>query len=340
MIPKKMRPTGQDISIANVMTKRIIHVKKTQNVLEAARKMQRNHVGSVLVLDKGRLEGILTEHDVIKAVTAGKNLRSEPVSKNMTSKVFTAHPDSQISKVLNQMQSKRIQHIPVVDKKGLSVGIVSIRDLMDRTQKEMKRLIKVRDRHLNTDALTGLKSYRFFNDYLDIEITKSLYHGGCFSLLFMDLDNFKQINDSEGHSIGNLVLMRLGEVLNQRHDSEHIFSLRKSDVAVRFGGDEFGIILPDTDAEGAVVCAERLLKMIRTELNSITGISPTVPLTVSIGIATYPADAKDRQTLINHADAALYTAKGNGKNQICVYGTMTPEAKAARSSASSKKNQI
>ncbi len=321
---KKMRPTGQDISISTVMTRRIVSVTKDQNVLEAARKMRRNKVGSVLVIEKRRLQGILTEHDVIKVVSDGKDPGRESVAKAMTSKVVTASPDSPISRVLNQMQSRRIQHIPVVDKSGFSVGIISIRDLMDRTQKEMKRLIKVRDRNLSTDALTGLKSYRFFNDYLDIEITKSLYHGGCFSLLFMDLDNFKQLNDAEGHSIGNLVLMRLGEVLNQRHDKEHLFSLRKSDVAVRFGGDEVGVILPDTDTEGAIICAERLLTTVRTELNGIEGITPPKPLTLSIGIATFPKDAKDRATLIQNADEALYAAKRNGKNQICVYGSVAP----------------
>ena len=97
------------------------------------------------------------------------------------------------------------------------------------------------------------------------------------------------------------------------------FSLRKSDVAVRFGGDEFSLILPDTNSEGARACAERVLKATRVELNKLPGIKSTIPLTISIGIATFPTDAQDRQTLICNSDYSLYEAKKRGKDQICLY---------------------
>lgn len=333
-LPKR-RHTDQDLNIASIMSERVVVAERRQSMIEVARKMRSHKVGSVLIVEDKKLVGIVTERDLINVVSSGKDPRRQLVKTFMTTKLFTTRPESSISKVLNQMQTKRVRHIPVVNKNGSPVGIVSIRDLMARTQKEMKRLVKIKDRALNTDALTGLKSYRFFNDYLDIEITKCLYNKGCFSLLFMDLDHFKQLNDSEGHTGGNLVLMRLGEILNQREQSSQTFSLRATDVAIRFGGDEFGVILPGANAVGAQIAAERLLKVINVELNRLEGIHPPIPLTISIGIATFPVDAKDRQTLVENADAALYDAKRKGKNRICQFSSMTPDERASSLKAAS-----
>ncbi|MEI8345622.1 MAG: GGDEF domain-containing protein, partial [Candidatus Omnitrophota bacterium] len=279
-------------------------------------------IGAVLVLDKKKLEGILSERDFVRRVIAkGKDPAKVEVSQIMTAKVVSAGPHDSVSSVLNRMQKLNIRHIPIVDEDLVPIGIVSARDLMARTQIRMKRLIHIKNHYMTHDALTGLKNYRFFNDYLDIEITRSQYTNSAFSLLSMDLDNFKELNDTAGHPIGNLVLMRFGELLRGKKSDivRSPFSLRKSDVPVRFGGDEFSLILPDTNPAEACRCAERVLESARLELNNLPGIKPPIPITISIGIATFPNEALDRQSLIRNSDLALYEAKRLGKNQICSF---------------------
>jgi diguanylate cyclase (GGDEF)-like protein len=238
----------------------------------------------------------------------------------MTKEPYTPHPNDSISTVISHMHKKNIRHVPIIDEKEKLVGIVSLRNLMSRTQARIKNLTQLKDHYMTHDALTGLRNYRFFNDYLDIEIARSLYYNSSFSLLTMDLDHFKEVNDTAGHSMGNLVLMRFGELLSQKKTKDRkLFSLRKSDVPVRFGGDEFSLILPDTNSDEAKACAERLLRTTRVELNRLPGLKPPLPLTISIGIATFPTNAEDRQELIHTSDLALYEAKKRGKDQICTF---------------------
>jgi diguanylate cyclase (GGDEF)-like protein len=309
-------------NIESVMSVKIIAVKKSDTTLKVAQLLRSYGIGAVLVIDKKKLAGIISERDIIQRVVAKKSNPGKVIASDiMTTKVYTSKPWDSVSSVFNKMQKLRIRHIPIVDEKGLPIGIVSARDLMARTQERMKRLINIKNHYMTHDALTGLKNYRFFNDYLDIEITRSLYNNSPFSLLTMDLDHFKELNDTAGHPMGNLVLMRFGELMRGKKSDtgQPMFSLRKSDVPVRFGGDEFSLILPDTNAMEGRRCAERLLQSARVELNNLPGIKPPIPITISIGIATFPVDASDRQSLIRNSDLALYEAKHRGKDQICGY---------------------
>jgi diguanylate cyclase (GGDEF)-like protein len=320
-ITAKSHLVDQKNNIARIMSKKIVSVRGDQSALYVARKLRSNKVGAVLVLDKnGHLEGVISERDIIsKVIGAGKDPARASAASIMSKKVFSAKPEHSVNRVLNQMQTKHVRHIPVTDKEGRALGVVSLRDLLTQNQKEMRRLLRMKDQTLTVDALTGLKNYRFFNDYLDAEITRSQLHESCFSLIFMDLDHFKELNDSEGHPMGNLVLMRFGEILNPKNGGSAEVSLRRTDTAIRLGGDEFALILSDTAVQGAHICADRVLRTVRSRLNDIPGIEPKTPLTVSIGIATFPNDAKDRESLIKHSDLALYEAKRRGKDQIYVY---------------------
>lgn len=150
------------------------------------------------------------------------------------------------------------------------------------------------------DSLTGLSNLRRFDEVMDRELKLSERAGRSFSLLLLDLDHLKQINDTHGHLAGNQAICRLAEALRQQ--------CRGSDIAGRFGGDEFYLVLPETNMSEALSCAERL----RTAL-ALEKEAPV--LSASMGVATYPADGTTRESLTEAADAALYRAKRNRKDQ-------------------------
>jgi diguanylate cyclase (GGDEF)-like protein len=170
-----------------------------------------------------------------------------------------------------------------------------------------------------TDSLTGCYNRRSFELQLDrdLQMAKRLNHP--LSLVMLDLDRFKQLNDSLGHHAGDAALRKLAGCFKQE--------LRGDDSAARFGGDEFALILPQSGPEGALLVAERL----RARIEQIE-ISKSSRLTASIGIASYPAHAATSVGLIAAADAALYGAKRTGRNRVCVSGLPdgdTPETPTA-----------
>jgi diguanylate cyclase (GGDEF)-like protein len=156
-----------------------------------------------------------------------------------------------------------------------------------------------------TDALTGLNNRRSFEMHLDRELQAARRHHRPLSLVMLDLDRFKQMNDSAGHDTGDAALRKLSNCLRQ--------GLRGVDSAARFGGDEFALILTNAYSEGAMILAERLRAHI--EQIDIPGFGH---LSASIGIATFPSHASTRTELVIAADAALYNAKRAGRNRVCV----------------------
>jgi diguanylate cyclase (GGDEF)-like protein/PAS domain S-box-containing protein len=165
------------------------------------------------------------------------------------------------------------------------------------------------ERQAHTDALTGLPNRRYFIEQAELEVARAKRYGKLLSVLMLDLDEFKTINDRYGHQVGDLVLYKVGEVCRNR--------LREVDVIGRIGGEEFAILLPETDVEHAVEVAERLRQDI-----AATEIRPEpeklLAITASIGIATLAAKETDVDRLLNFADQAMYEAKRNGRNRVCI----------------------
>jgi diguanylate cyclase (GGDEF)-like protein/putative nucleotidyltransferase with HDIG domain len=154
----------------------------------------------------------------------------------------------------------------------------------------------------NTDELTGLFNHRCFHQRLEEEIGRSSRFGEIFSLILFDIDHFKNYNDLSGHLSGDEVLKTIGRFMKN--------SVRDSDICFRYGGDEFAIILPETAAEGGRMVGERIRKMIEEKDDW-----PGIPLTISIGVASWPTDGVMKDELIKSADAALYYSKQTGKNR-------------------------
>jgi diguanylate cyclase (GGDEF)-like protein len=158
-----------------------------------------------------------------------------------------------------------------------------------------------------TDPLTGLANRRAFQEALGAELARSVRHGRPASLLFLDLDHFKQVNDDHGHAVGDEVLSGFSAVLRR--------GCRRGDLAARVGGEEFAVLLPTTGRVPATLVAERIRRA--TEAHSL-GLTVAVPVTVSVGVASTEElpEAPEAAGLLRRADAALYRAKAEGRNRV------------------------
>lgn len=154
-----------------------------------------------------------------------------------------------------------------------------------------------------TDGLTGLYNRRYFEEYLQKEVTRANRQKQAFSLIGLDLDFLKQINDKYGHSYGDLAIKTLADVIKN--------NARSIDIAARMGGEEFNIILPGVDSKGAIVAAERIRKTLEA-----TDIETIGHITASIGIATYFEHTDNPEELIELTDQAMYQSKRNGRNRV------------------------
>ncbi len=172
------------------------------------------------------------------------------------------------------------------------------------------------------DPLTGLYNHGFFQERLDQEINRASRSGSRLALAMLDLDRFKQVNDTFGHQVGDEVLRQLAHILRE--------SLRSSDLAARYGGEEIAIIFPETDADGALAVLERIRQLLESAAIDVPGGHKLTGITLSAGVATYPDAASNRQSLIRAADDALYAAKAAGRNRVRVAEVPTaPDADGA-----------
>ncbi|HLJ27663.1 MAG TPA: sensor domain-containing diguanylate cyclase [Candidatus Angelobacter sp.] len=172
-----------------------------------------------------------------------------------------------------------------------------------------------------TDYLTGLRTRGYFEQQLELEFKRAERRRQKFSLLMIDIDHFKQLNDTFGHHVGDQVLRDIASILTK--------DMREVDTVARYGGEEFVMILPETTESGATYVAHRLRRAV--EQAKIFAGSPQAiqHLTISIGIAVFDTDAQFKRDLIEFADAALYAAKHNGRNRVVCYSELAGQEKVS-----------
>ncbi len=164
------------------------------------------------------------------------------------------------------------------------------------------------ERLAKTDPLTGLYNRRQFMEQLDFEIRRGARNPHQFALILLDVDHFKNYNDTHGHSAGDELLQRMAALLS--------LNLRGTDVVARYGGEEFVVLLLDTGADEGFATANKLQQVVEAQPFPHEETQPNGKLTISVGVAFYPHDSRDGRKLIDYADRALYKSKERGRNTV------------------------
>jgi diguanylate cyclase (GGDEF)-like protein len=227
---------------------------------------------------------------------------------------------SKIGTLLNghPIESEVLQH---GDK--ITIGSHILRfDLLDEIDREYQRQIH---RLISHDDLTGLLSSRSYFSELRRETARARAEKRRLCVLMMDVDHFKEVNDTYGHLTGSKTLEEIGQCIAG--------IMRSGDAAARFGGEEFAAFLLDAEVGQGLVAAERIRSVI--ESSSFSVIRQGKPagehrVTISLGVSTFPDDSTDPIELVEMADSALYRAKREGRNRVCAYRDLTPEELGSR----------
>jgi len=164
-----------------------------------------------------------------------------------------------------------------------------------------------------TDSLTEVHTRRYFEERFQEEMKRSQARNIKLSFLMMDVDLFKEINDTNGHLTGDQVLREIGKIIKD--------NIREIDIPARYGGEEFCIVLPDTDYLGAQYVAERIRKAVQE--TTIKVYDTTINVTISVGVSNYPKDSQHMNDLIDKADFALYRAKKYGRNRVFCFAELS-----------------
>jgi len=159
-----------------------------------------------------------------------------------------------------------------------------------------------------SDHLTGLFNRGYVDDRLAIELSRARRYGKQLSIAVIDADRFKSLNDTHGHSAGDLVLRTIGAMLRE--------SFRQSDTAGRYGGEEFVVILPETDIEAAQRKVERLREQVASTPIALATRREKIQMTISAGLASFPQDGEDAAELLASADERMFQAKREGRNRV------------------------
>jgi diguanylate cyclase (GGDEF)-like protein len=217
------------------------------------------------------------------------------------------------------LNGQRIKSETLQNGDKITVGKYLLRfEMLDEIDREYQRQIR---RLLSHDDLTGLLSSSSFFSELRREAERAKQEKRRFCVLMMDIDHFKQVNDTYGHLTGSKTLEEIGLCITQ--------NLRNGDAAARFGGEEFAAFLLDAELAQGLVAAERIRAEIESNRFSVIrqgkAAEESHHITISIGVACFPTDSSDPIELVEHADSALYRAKREGRNRVCAYQDLNTE---------------
>ncbi len=280
--------------IKDLMKRNPVTLDINQNFSELIKIFSSEEIGSVIITEEdGKIVHIITLRDIPRLIFVDP----PPVNIPEVLKILNKNKDNLISigpedtffEALNLMRKHNISHLPVVESDGRVIGIVSLRNIL----KSVPEIIYL-------DPLTEIHNRKYLS-LVEIKLKKTKGH---LNVLMIDIDDFKKINDTYGHLIGDKVLKKLAQVLKK--------NIKISDEVIRFGGEEFLVILYRTFLSEGMEVAERLRKAVENmEIEEI----PELRVTISIGIACYrPGDELSK--VIEEADRAMYRAKQKGKNRV------------------------
>lgn len=305
-------------------------------LLDVLRRMDREGQSAFVVCADEVPIGVITERDVVtmlSRVLEGSERRERFARDIMTHPVHTLPETESMSEVVRIMRERGFRRVPIVGNDGRIAGIVNIGELqnattaaLERRGRDLEETVLERTSELRAaneklreltrqDGLTSLLNRRAMEERIDEYHALAARHGNVYSVILLDIDHFKRFNDSQGHLAGDDVLRRIAVLLRE--------SVRRSDSVFRYGGEEFLILLPETDAAHARIAADRILRRVAAD-----GIphpaSPTRPhVTVSMGFTDVDtrekAGATTWQDVVRRADQALYAAKQAGRDRALAW---------------------
>ncbi len=278
---------------------------------------------------------IFTLYEITKEITSTMNEESafEIFKKTLAehvsfSKCYLSPADSEEIKHLKKMDEYFV--FPLIEKRK-KLGFLVAEGIKDEDKEKIRilghqfalalrrvKLYQEIEKTAITDGLTEVYTRHYVLDRLEEEIQRSQRRKVSMSFLMLDVDFFKKFNDTYGHLTGDQILKRIGGIIKE--------SIREIDIAGRYGGEEFCIVLPETDRKGALLAAERI--RITAEKSKIQAYDHSVKATVSIGLVTFPDDGNKVNELIDKADWALYRSKKQGRNRITSFGVYDEEQKS------------
>jgi diguanylate cyclase (GGDEF)-like protein len=275
-------------------------------VLEIVSKVIDLPASALFVIDKRRDETLYSASfgvtpDVRRRTVDTYVPRSQTVGEEMFA--CTTILDRGTLMVVFCASGERLEHLVAEDRLLLTAVANDLTIAVENSE-----LYKLTKRMAITDELTGLNNYRFMLQRLDDEIERARRFGRNLSMLMLDADDFKLYNDTHGHVAGDAALSELALAMRD--------AVRDIDVVCRYGGEEFAILLPETDADGAFVAAEKVREAVASHAFPDADGNKTERLTVSIGLSTFPKPAADREELLRQADDALYVAKRTGRDRV------------------------
>ncbi len=299
--------------------RRMKWVKKDAKIFSLLEDMVSNLYDNVVVVEDLKPIGIFTTKDIMSLIKNNIDLNVE-IEKHMSSPVQSINKNFSIREALSFLKEKHFKRVIVVDDDGLLSGIISQKELIALTYSKWSSLMKEYQKELrdintklqsknieyenlaSTDALTGLYNRHKFTQLYLSSYESMVQRHNKMSVILLDIDHFKKVNDIFGHNIGDITLVEVSKIL--------LAALRGVDIVCRWGGEEFIILLPTADLNGAILIAQKLHKSVKE-----VKVDKVGAITASFGVSEV-REGEEMQDAINRADKALYLAKKSGRDCV------------------------
>lgn len=296
--------------IKEVMMRDVLTEGKQSTIVEMSKQLHEHRIGAVVITDNSNYPiGIVSERDIIRSIVAyGDKALRKQAQDIMSAPVFALSPEDDIESAAMLMQLNNVRRIPIVENDSL-VGIISYRDITNALRKNVY-MLEEKNEHLedraNRDPMTKVYNKAYLLDQLNYHIDLAKRSDKPMSVMMIDIDHFKDVNDTYGHLCGDEVLKKLSSIMVEKS--------RSINIVGRYGGEEFMIIGPIGDYKSSMYLAERLRKII--EKTPFECRNKKFSITISVGVAIWNRDVEKPEDLIEFADRALYAAKNSGRNQV------------------------
>ncbi len=280
----------------------IMTISADADLMDVARMLESHNIGALIVQEEGGdadvILGVISERDIVRRfVAAPATVTRLRVRDVMSRDVIGCDASDDLVDTLDTMNKRGIRHVPVFDE-GQLVSILSIRDF----NMAYRRL----QQFALTDYMTGLANRRHFMDLLEQEINRRARFGTPLSIIMVDIDRFKSINDTHGHAVGDRVICALGDLMKAH--------CRIYDVVGRLGGEEYAILCPNTRLAGAEVVCGRLIDATRRHRIALN--PGELRFTASFGIYETLAEGENAESMLARVDELLYRAKEGGRDRL------------------------